>query len=172
MFDEQGYGMASAGQSLFERTHKAQVIEAAQTLGASLGVALEVSGAAEPGLSLERQGDRAWPTCRHPWSLMYVTAHGRALACCIAPFSVRGYSNYTLADATQQELREIWGSPPTGIPAWPRIPTHRRHPAGAMGPLEPVSRVIPARNEVTIARRAYRAPCQDGRDPSILDRLD
>ena len=42
---------------------------------------------------------------------MYFTAHGRALPCCIAPFSVRGYSNYTLGDATQQELREIWNSP-------------------------------------------------------------
>jgi len=42
---------------------------------------------------------------------MYFTAHGRALPCCIAPFSVRGYSNYTLGDATQQDLREIWNSP-------------------------------------------------------------
>ena len=42
---------------------------------------------------------------------MYFTAHGRALSCCIAPFSVRGYSNHTLGDATQQELREIWNSP-------------------------------------------------------------
>ena len=42
---------------------------------------------------------------------MYFTAHGRALPCCIAPFSVRGYSNYTLGDATQQDLRKIWNSP-------------------------------------------------------------
>ena len=42
---------------------------------------------------------------------MYFTAHGRALPCCIAPFSVRGYSNYTLGDATQQDLREIWNNP-------------------------------------------------------------
>jgi radical SAM protein with 4Fe4S-binding SPASM domain len=39
---------------------------------------------------------------------MYITAHGRALPCCIAPFSVRGYSAFTLGDATQQTLREIW----------------------------------------------------------------
>jgi MoaA/NifB/PqqE/SkfB family radical SAM enzyme len=42
---------------------------------------------------------------------MYFTAHGRALPCCIAPFSVRGYENYTLGDATQTSLREIWNSP-------------------------------------------------------------
>jgi MoaA/NifB/PqqE/SkfB family radical SAM enzyme len=39
---------------------------------------------------------------------MYFTANGRALPCCIAPFSQRGYENYTLGDATQQSLREIW----------------------------------------------------------------
>ena len=39
---------------------------------------------------------------------MYFTANGRALPCCIAPFSQRGYENYTLGDATQQTLQEIW----------------------------------------------------------------
>ena len=113
VFDEQGYGMANAGQSLFEATQEAerQAIEAAQAVAAPLGVLLDASGATEPGLSLKQQDDRAWATCRRPWSLMYFTAHGRALPCCIAPFSVRGYSNYTLGDATQQDLREIWNSP-------------------------------------------------------------
>jgi radical SAM protein with 4Fe4S-binding SPASM domain len=41
---------------------------------------------------------------------MYFTAHGRALPCCIAPFSARGYDSYTLGDATQQTLREMWNS--------------------------------------------------------------
>jgi radical SAM protein with 4Fe4S-binding SPASM domain len=39
---------------------------------------------------------------------MYFTAHGRALPCCIAPFSMRGYDAFTLGNATQQSLREIW----------------------------------------------------------------
>jgi hypothetical protein len=39
---------------------------------------------------------------------MYFTAHGRALPCCIAPFSARGYRTYTLGDATQETLREMW----------------------------------------------------------------
>ena len=113
VFDEQGYGLASAGHSLFESTQAEEraAIEAAQAVGAALGVTLDASGATEPGMSLKRQDDRAWATCRRPWSLMYFTAHGRALPCCIAPFSVRGYSNYTLGDATQQDLREIWNSP-------------------------------------------------------------
>ena len=40
--------------------------------------------------------------------VMYFTANGRALPCCIAPFSQHGYENYTLGDATQETLREIW----------------------------------------------------------------
>ena len=60
------------------------------------------------GLSLSVADDKPWSTCRRPWSLMYFTAHGRALPCCIAPFSARGYDSYTLGDATQQTLREIW----------------------------------------------------------------
>jgi len=113
VFDEQGYGMATADHSLFESTQEEErlAIEAAQVVGAGLGVTLDASGATEPGISLKRQDDRAWATCRRPWSLMYFTAHGRALPCCIAPFSVRGYSNYTLGDATQSDLREIWNSP-------------------------------------------------------------
>jgi MoaA/NifB/PqqE/SkfB family radical SAM enzyme len=114
VFDEAGYGMASADHSLFEstRTEETAAIEEAQRIGAALGISLDASGATEPGLSLKRQPDeKPWATCRRPWSLMYFTAHGRALPCCIAPFSVRGYSNYTLGDATQQTLREIWDSP-------------------------------------------------------------
>jgi MoaA/NifB/PqqE/SkfB family radical SAM enzyme len=112
VFDEKGYGMASAAQSLFEsgQDDERRAIAAAQSVAAGLGVTLDASGATEPGLSLKQQDDRAWATCRRPWSLMYFTAHGRALPCCIAPFSVRGYSNYTLGDATQQDLREIWNS--------------------------------------------------------------
>jgi MoaA/NifB/PqqE/SkfB family radical SAM enzyme len=114
VFDEAGFGMARAEQSLFEQTQaeEEQVIEAAQALGRQLGVMLDASGATEPGVSLKNNdGATPWSTCRRPWSLMYFTAHGRALPCCIAPFSARGYSNYTLGDATQQTLREIWNGP-------------------------------------------------------------
>jgi MoaA/NifB/PqqE/SkfB family radical SAM enzyme len=114
VFDEQGYGMASAEHSLFETTQAEEraAIAMAELLGTELGVILDASGATEPGLSLQRQSkDQPWAACRRPWSLMYFTAHGRALPCCIAPFSVRGYSHYTLGDATQQSLREIWNSP-------------------------------------------------------------
>jgi MoaA/NifB/PqqE/SkfB family radical SAM enzyme len=113
VFDEAGFGMARAESSLFEQTQADEqaAIDAAQALGRELGVTLDASGATEPGLSLKRQSDEPWSLCRRPWSLMYFTANGRALPCCIAPFSARGYENYTLGDATQQTLREIWNGP-------------------------------------------------------------
>jgi MoaA/NifB/PqqE/SkfB family radical SAM enzyme len=111
VFDDLGRGLARADSSLFETTQKAEAeaIAAAQALGLTLGVTIDASGATEPGLSLQRgEDDSPWSACRRPWSLMYFTAHGRALPCCIAPFSARGYETYTLGDATQQTLREIW----------------------------------------------------------------
>ena len=112
VFDEAGYGLARAGivavRAAARRGRRA-AIEAAAALARELGVALDASGATEPGLSLKRQDEtQPWSACRRPWSLMYFTAHGRALPCCIAPFSARGYDSYTLGDATQQTLREIW----------------------------------------------------------------
>jgi MoaA/NifB/PqqE/SkfB family radical SAM enzyme len=113
VFDDLGRGLARGESSLFEQTQRDEeaAIEAAQAIGAELGVTIDASGATEPGLSLKHHDELPWSTCRRPWSLMYFTAHGRALPCCIAPFSARGYGSYTLGDATQQTLREIWNGP-------------------------------------------------------------
>ena len=111
VYDKGGFGIARADASLFEQTRADEqaAIDAATALGVALGVTLDASGATEPGLSLKQQtSERPWSLCRRPWSLMYFTAHGRALPCCIAPFSVRGYAHYTLGDATQQSLRARW----------------------------------------------------------------
>ena len=79
---------------------------------AELGISFNASGATEPGESLARKAETSpWSLCRRPWSVMYFTANGRALPCCIAPFAQKGYENYTLGDATQATLREIWNGP-------------------------------------------------------------
>jgi MoaA/NifB/PqqE/SkfB family radical SAM enzyme len=111
VFDDLGRGLARSDSSLFEKTQTEEevAIAAAQELGRELGITIDASGATEPGTSLKRNRDESpWSACRRPWSLMYFTAHGRALPCCIAPFSARGYDTYTLGDATQQTLRDIW----------------------------------------------------------------
>jgi radical SAM protein with 4Fe4S-binding SPASM domain len=104
--------MARPDQALFERLtqEEAAYLKEAEDLAHSLGVTFSASGAAtEPGLSLKGSGDGSpWSLCRRPWSLMYFTANGRVLPCCIAPFSQHGYENYTLGHAGQQSLHDIW----------------------------------------------------------------
>jgi len=110
----EGVGLAREESALFERIDGAEQarIREAEELARSLDIAFNASGATEPGTSLEQQNDtQPWSLCRRPWTLMYFTAHGKALPCCIAPFSMRGYDGFTLGDATQQSLREIWNGP-------------------------------------------------------------
>jgi radical SAM protein with 4Fe4S-binding SPASM domain len=110
-FEENAIGMARPDQALYEQLSQAEArpLEEALALAKSLGLMFSASGATEPGLSVKRRDDGSpWSLCRRPWSVMYITANGRALPCCIAPFSQRGYENYTLGDATQESLREIW----------------------------------------------------------------
>jgi MoaA/NifB/PqqE/SkfB family radical SAM enzyme len=111
-FDGDAIGHARPDQALYERmTHEdTALIEQAAALARRRGIVFSASGAvSEPGMSLKRHDDGSpWSMCRRPWTVMYFTANGRALPCCIAPFSQRGYANYTLGDATQQSLREIW----------------------------------------------------------------
>jgi MoaA/NifB/PqqE/SkfB family radical SAM enzyme len=114
VFPESGFGLARSDSSLFERrdAEEGKYLLEAEQVAAELGVFFDASGAAEPEASLRRlDGDTPWSLCRRPWSLMYFTAHGRALPCCIAPFSMRGYENFTLGDARTALLPEIWNGP-------------------------------------------------------------
>jgi MoaA/NifB/PqqE/SkfB family radical SAM enzyme len=114
-FKDDAIGMARPDQALYEQLsgEEAVHIDRAAALAETLGVTFSASGgASEPGVSLKRNDNGSpWSLCRRPWTVMYFTANGRALPCCIAPFSQRGYENYTLGDATQQSLREIWTGP-------------------------------------------------------------
>lgn len=114
-FDADAIGLARPDQALFERMTREELehLHAAEHLARELGVSFSASGAtSEPGLSLERTTSKSpWSLCGRPWTVMYVTANGRALPCCIAPFSMHGYDSFTLGDASQQTLREIWNGP-------------------------------------------------------------
>jgi MoaA/NifB/PqqE/SkfB family radical SAM enzyme len=111
-FEDGAIGKARPDQALYEQMSRdeAAYIEEAAKLAHTLGMTFSASGAAsEPGMSLKRDTDGSpWSLCRRPWSVMYFTANGRALPCCIAPFAQHGYENYTLGDATQSSLHEIW----------------------------------------------------------------
>jgi MoaA/NifB/PqqE/SkfB family radical SAM enzyme len=111
-FEQDAIGLARPDQALYDQMNRdeAAAIEEAAALAQAHGMTFSASGAAsEPGMSLKRDdGQSPWSMCRRPWTVMYFTANGRALPCCIAPFSQRGYENYTLGDATRQTLSEIW----------------------------------------------------------------
>ena len=111
-FEQDAIGHARPDQALYEQmtSEDAAQLEEATALARSYGMTFSASGAvSEPGLSLKRATSSSpWSMCRRPWTVMYFTANGRALPCCIAPFSQRGYENYTLGDATQQTLQDIW----------------------------------------------------------------
>jgi MoaA/NifB/PqqE/SkfB family radical SAM enzyme len=114
VFTPQGQGLARAQSALFEKLEggEARRVAEAARLAETLEVSFNASGATEPSASLKRSAeDQPWSLCRRPWTLMYFTAHGRAIPCCIAPFSMRGYDGFTLGDATQQSLRQIWNGP-------------------------------------------------------------
>ena len=110
-FNDNPIGLARSESALFEKTtaREEETIQRAEELASELGVIFNASGAAEPRASVrQRREDQPWSLCRRPWTLMYFTATGRVLPCCIAPFSMHGYDSFTLGDATQQSLREIW----------------------------------------------------------------
>jgi MoaA/NifB/PqqE/SkfB family radical SAM enzyme len=131
-FQENAIGMARPDQALYEHMSReeAQHVDEAAALARSLGMTFSASGAAaEPGMSLQRRdAGSPWSLCRRPWTVMYITANGRALPCCIAPFSQRGYENYTLGDAGQETLRQIWNGP-----------AYRTFRAGLLSPTPPTA---------------------------------
>ena len=148
-FEDDAIGHARPDQALYERmnSEEAACLAEATRLARAHGMTFSASGAAsEPGMSLKRQHGAAddalesgspWSMCRRPWTVMYFTANGRALPCCIAPFSQRGYENYTLGDATQQTLREIWNGAAyqafRGGASCPTAPRTRARAAGCDG---------------------------------------
>jgi len=110
----EGQGLARPESALFAggEDEEGRLVREAEALARRLGISFNASGATDPAASLTPQDEaRPWSLCRRPWTLMYFTAHGRAIPCCIAPFSMRGYDSFTLGDATQQSLREIWNGP-------------------------------------------------------------
>ena len=109
----QGQGLASADQSLFGRIdpEEAGLISRAEELAESLGVAFHASGATSPEQSLmPRDSGQPWSLCRRPWTLMYITANGNVLPCCLAPFAERDYDTIVLGNVFEKPLMEIWNN--------------------------------------------------------------
>lgn len=108
---QNGQGLARPEQSLFgvATADEARVVAEAHRLADELGITFHASGATSPEQSLmPRDEGRPWSLCRRPWTLMYITANGNVLPCCLAPFSERDYDSLILGNAFERPLMEIW----------------------------------------------------------------
>jgi len=109
--DDEGYGVARAAQTLQESdAGSAEIIRASQELAVKRGIRFMASGQAEPIESLqgEAEAGRPWRRCYRPWTLMYITANGNVLPCCISPFSTVDYPSIILGNVYDTSLEEIW----------------------------------------------------------------
>ncbi len=107
-------GLATASQSLHgEAAPSGEAIRRAEALATELGVELRGSGAGSAAASLKATDDPApWRGCRRPWELMYVTANGNVLPCCISPFTSAPYTSLVQGNVLERPLAEVWNGAP------------------------------------------------------------
>ena len=98
------------GQSLYATlgSQQAELICEAEHLALELGLTFRASGATTPHESIAVKGDSPWRGCMRPWSLMYITANGTALPCCISPFAVEDFSSIVLGNVLEDSLPAVW----------------------------------------------------------------
>lgn len=97
-------------QSLFGTLEQRQAEEIAscELLARELGIVFRASGATTPHESVAVKGESPWQGCYRPWALMYITANGAALPCCIAPFATSEYPDIILGNVFERPLAEVW----------------------------------------------------------------
>ncbi len=88
--------------------YQASLIVECEALAESLGMTFRASGATTPHESVAVKGDYPWQGCLRPWKLMYITANGNALPCCIAPFAAPDYPGIVLGNVFEQPLADVW----------------------------------------------------------------
>jgi MoaA/NifB/PqqE/SkfB family radical SAM enzyme len=110
-----GLGLATEAQSLYGRLEEreAALIHATEAAARAAGIEFSASGATAPEISLTpSHEDRPWSACRRPWTLLYVTVHGNALPCCIAPWITGHYDGIILGNLLRQSLDDVWWGAP------------------------------------------------------------
>ena len=103
-----------AEQSLFSalEQRQAELVATCEALATELGLIFRASGATTPHESVAVQGAHPWQGCYRPWALIYVTANGNLLPCCIAPFATPDYAGLMLGNTFARPLAELWNDKP------------------------------------------------------------
>jgi len=109
--DDEGFGVARATKTLQDSADGSwELIQESQEMAVKLGIQFDASGRSRPVESLqgEVEAKLPWSKCYRPLTLMYVTAHGNVLPCCISPFATVDYSSIILGNVFENSLKDIW----------------------------------------------------------------
>jgi radical SAM protein with 4Fe4S-binding SPASM domain len=112
--DDQGYGLAKNAMTLQDSTGEfSALIEQGQDVAAKLGIQFKASGLSQPSESVQGQAAARlpWTRCIRPSTLMYITANGNVLPCCISPFSTVDYASIIMGNVFKERLVQIWSGP-------------------------------------------------------------
>lgn len=107
-----GAGLATAEQSVYreESEWAVGIVDQAAALAYELGVAFSGAGATSGRCGVVRTqiDPEPWRGCSRPLRLLYVTANGNALPCCVAPFTGVPYRDIVLGNVLQDGVESIW----------------------------------------------------------------
>jgi radical SAM protein with 4Fe4S-binding SPASM domain len=109
--DDDGYGLATSEKTLVASDGRVrQRVEQGQDLAKQLGVQFNASGLTSPleSVQTDTSNRHSWRSCFRPTTLMYITANGNILPCCISPFSTSDYASIILGNVFETPLKEIW----------------------------------------------------------------
>ena len=112
--DHDGYGVARREKTFRDSNDEAlALINSSRLLAARLGIRFNASGLGNPLESVQTDcaAKLPWSKCYRPQTLMYITANGNVLPCCISPFATIDYSSIILGNAFESSLEEIWSGP-------------------------------------------------------------
>jgi len=109
--DDDGYGVAIPEKTLMASDGKTrEYLNQSQDLAEQFGIQFSASGLRSPLESVQTYSANrsSWQKCFRPKTLMYITANGNVLPCCISPFSTSDYSSIILGNVFESPLKEIW----------------------------------------------------------------
>lgn len=111
-----GEGGATSEASLHGRVDGpiATLLEHAEELARSLGVALRASGRVPPAVSLSPPAEATrnpWLACWRPWRSAVVTASLEVLPCCISSFRAP-YADQRLGNRSELDWESLWNDAP------------------------------------------------------------
>lgn len=109
-----GMGLAVAEQSVYRDLTARQddILAECRAAAAEAGIAITGSGGTDgEGAIMGGTEPRAWLSCRRPWKVLYVTAQGTVLPCCIAPFTTTDTGQLSLGNVIRQGVAPVWNGP-------------------------------------------------------------